>query len=106
VMTNLAMRQPHPKFSRVGVLDYDAVDDLTATRGWKALETLARGDVDCPTTLGRVSPEMAKRLVVRGYLNTWLTTLLLKQLDPWEQEWLWRLADRIDAMVPVQREPL
>jgi hypothetical protein len=61
-----------------GVLDRRVLEELLVQPSWAAIRTGAGGDdLAVPTTLDRVRPASAAQLVLRGYANTWLSSLLL-----------------------------
>lgn len=62
----------------VGVLDRRTLEEVLVQPWWGAIRAGAGGDdLAVPTTLGRVSGSDAAALVLRGYANTWLSSLLL-----------------------------
>jgi hypothetical protein len=67
--------EPQGEMVARGAIDYDSLDDLKEKFG----KSLDDADVDStPTTLGRVLPENALRLLLRGYFNTYVESNLLK----------------------------
>lgn len=75
-----------------GLLDHNWFDRITHTRAWSEAQELADGAVDVPTTLGPIPAEQAIRLVARGYLNTYLTSLII------EGEWGMNLTDPLQNL--------
>jgi hypothetical protein len=67
--------EPQGEMVTRGAIDYDSLDDLREKLG----KSLDDADVDStPTTLGRVLPEAALRLLLRGYFNTYVQSSFLK----------------------------
>ena len=70
--------RPRGSAEAVGVLDRRTLDELVARSWWPPLRASTGGDdLSVPTTLDRVRRERAAELVLRGYANTWLSSLLL-----------------------------
>jgi hypothetical protein len=63
----------------------------------------ARGEVDAPTTLGRIDAALARRLIARGYLNTFLVSLYLAPLGEDDLVQLASLTERLDRIVARDR---
>jgi hypothetical protein len=38
----------------------------------QAIKVEGHGEIDVPTTLGRIERDLARRIIARGYLNTYL----------------------------------
>lgn len=95
---------PEPE-GRYPVAGREGAKELLAdSRIWKDLvETEGNGSVDSPTTLGRIRIKIARRLIARGYLNTYRTSLLLAPLADGEIEQLAFLSDRLDKIVGQSR---
>ena len=71
--------QPTGSDVGVGVLDRRTLEELLVQPWWVAIRAGAGGDdLAVPTTLDRVRPASAAQLVLRGYANTWLSSLLLE----------------------------
>jgi hypothetical protein len=88
-----------------GLVSHDSIDDVETSAQWRDLCELADGPVDVPTTLGRIDAESALRLVARGYLNTYVLSLFIKDassnvelLAP-----LPGLRKRLEAIAPAAR---
>lgn len=65
-----------------GILDHDALDDVTSKRWWGDLVALENsyGEPRVPTTLGRFSLTTIRMLVLRGYMHTYLASIAIR---PW-----------------------
>jgi hypothetical protein len=96
--SELVRARPDPRFDAPGMIDYDVVEELTETVGWESVSPLAEGDVAIRTTLGQVDAAAARRLIARGYLNTWVTTLLFKVREAREHDVLNDLSKRLDTI--------
>ena len=71
--------QPTGSDAGVGVLDRRTLEELLVQPWWASIRAGAGGDdLAVPTTLDRVRPASAVQLVLRGYANTWLSSLLLE----------------------------
>ncbi|HEX3960401.1 MAG TPA: hypothetical protein VHZ03_27815 [Trebonia sp.] len=81
-LENKVMREPSkiPGFS--GILDHDALDDVTQTQWWVNLAALEKsyGEPRVPTTLGRFDATTIRMLVLRGYMHTYLASIAIR---PW-----------------------
>ena len=77
------MNEPWIVPSVPGVLDHDALDDVTETSWWASLLALdaSYGQPQVPTTLGRFNPDIIRMLVLRGYMHTFLASLAIHPLD-------------------------
>lgn len=73
---------------------------VTRRPAWDDNASAADGDVTFPTTLDRVPVNMARRLIARGYLNTWLTTALIQNPEDPDIELLDTLRRRVAAIAP------
>jgi hypothetical protein len=95
--------EPKPKGS-YPVVGLTNINDWTVLKGsqiWKDLiRTESTGCVDAPTTLGRVDRNLARRLLARGYLNTYLISLFIAPLPVGELDRLAGLTKRLDRIVP------
>jgi hypothetical protein len=84
-----------------GILDQDAIDDVTQMVWWGKLTELeaSYGEPQVPTTLGRLNPQTIRMLVLRGYMHTYLASLAIR---PWSADQLndssSRIADRITSL--------
>src|SRR5262249_20326745 len=66
-------------------------------------ETLGGSEINATsTTLGRLSPEIALRLLLRGYVNTFVESIFLEPLkDNGEAEPLRSIEQRFKQLIPV-----
>ncbi len=70
--------RPRGSDAAVGVLDRRTLEEIVVQPPWVALRAATTpGDLVVPTTLGRVPRADAVDLVLRGYANTWLSSLLI-----------------------------
>lgn len=87
-------------FSVCGLANVDDWNTLQRSPAWKQLvEKESTGQVDAPTTLSRIESGLVRRLIVSGYLNTYLVSLFLKPLADGELDRLATLSDRLDKIV-------
>ena len=87
----------YPVCGLANIYDWDA---LRLDSTWKQLvEEYGTGDVGAPTTLGRIDPDLARRLIGRSYLNTYLVSLFLAPLSSGELDSLPMLSSRIGKVV-------
>lgn len=94
--------QPEPKGSYpvVGLANFDDWEALRLSPDWaKANMSEAHGRVDAPTTLGRIESSLARRLIARAYLNTYLVSIFLKPLAEGELQQLARFSERLDHIM-------
>jgi hypothetical protein len=65
-------------------------------------EDLGGNEIDAtPTTLGRLSPEAALRVLVRGYVNTFVESMFLEPITSSdEDEPLRSIQQRFEKMIP------
>jgi hypothetical protein len=76
---------------------------LADSMDWKRLvERFGHGPVQASTTLGRIDVMLARRLIARGYLNTYLVSLFLAPLSPGDLDRLTGVEERIDKIVVAQ----
>lgn len=98
--------QPPGFFPVPGLVD---IQDWHALRGapqWKQLvEKEGKGNVDIPTHLDRIKASDARCLIARGYLNTYLISLLLSPLRDGEIEKLAELPARLDRITGITSRP-
>jgi len=84
----------------VGLANLDDWDRLKSSSLWRGLiEREGKGRIDVPTTLDRIDVDTARRLIARGYLNTYLTSLFLAPLSDDELDRLADLEQRLDRIV-------
>jgi hypothetical protein len=98
--------QPEPQGSYpiVGFANIDDWDALRRSPIWKHLvEKEGRGRVDAATTLDRIDVKLARRLIARGYLNTYLVSLFLAPLANGELDRLAHLENRLDQIVGIAK---
>jgi hypothetical protein len=70
---------------------------------WKqAVEDDGHGEIEVPTTLGRIERGLARRIIARGYLNTYLVTLYLAPLEQEDLGRLETLSDRLSRICEEQ----
>lgn len=89
---------PEPQGSRraAGLADFDEWNRLTESEAWQRATAHHRpGRLAVPTTLGRIDAELARRLVARGYLNTYLASMYLGSLHEEDLVYLERLPERL-----------
>ncbi len=99
----LGTPQPQGSFPVCGLANIEDCDALRMSTAWKQLvEAEGEGRVDMPTTLGRIESSLARRLIVRGYLNTYLVSLFLAPLEDGEINSLAELPNRLDRIVEAQ----
>jgi len=94
--------QPEPRgsFPVPGLANMEDWDALRSFPAWKRLvEEEASSSIDAPTTLDRIEPGLARRLIARGYLNAYLVSLFLAPLVDGELDRLAQLPDRLDKIV-------
>lgn len=90
----------YPVSGFANIVDWDALTHNSLT--WKQLiEKEGIGTVDAPTTLDRVERALARRLIARGYLNTYLISLFLAPLHDDDLVRLDTLSERLDKIVGV-----
>jgi hypothetical protein len=79
--------------------DQRALEDSAA---W--MQALREGDgrIDAPTTLDRIDINVARRLVARAYLNTYLLSLLLAPLSDQELDRLSEFEFRLDRIMGLR----
>jgi predicted acylesterase/phospholipase RssA len=93
-------REPEGSYPVCSLANIDDWDALQTAPAWKQLvEKEGTGRVDASTTLGRIESTLARRLIARGYLNTYLVSLFLKPLADGEIDQLARLSRRLDNIV-------
>ena len=83
--------------SLAGFIHPDLGLPITRRPRWEEGASVAAGDVGFPTTLDRVPAEMARRLIARGYLNTWLITAFWQVPQDSETELLDTLKRRVEG---------
>lgn len=91
--------EPTGSFPVCGLANIADWDALGRSPVWKDLvKSYGTGAVNAPTTLGRIQDTLAKKLIARGYLNTYLVSLFLAPLNPKDIDRLANLSDRLDRM--------
>ena len=92
--------EPQGSYPVCGLANSHDWDGLQVSPTWKQLvEKEGTGRVDAPTTLGRIKSGLARRLIARGYLSTYLVSLFLAPLADDELGRLAKLPDRLDRIV-------
>jgi hypothetical protein len=105
-------RNPEPEGSYPvpGFANIEHWDRLLFSQEWAQLVTLeGAGSVDAPTTLDRIESSLARSIVARAYINTFLVSLYLAPLGDDDIERLASLPERLDRFVPGSghaKEPL
>lgn len=93
--------EPAGSYPVAGFAEIQGWDAVLRSDAWRAaVEVDGGAEIAVPTTLGRIDAEVARRLVARGYLNTFLVSLYLAPLGPDDLTWLGRLGQRLSAIVP------
>lgn len=96
----LGAKEPEGSFPVCGLASFDDWEALRTSPDWKKLVTNdGAGPVGAPTTLGRFEAELARRLIARAYLNTYLVSIFLAPLIEGDLERLARLPARLDKIV-------
>jgi len=101
-LSSLLGLQPEPvgRFPVCGLADINNWDALLRSHAWKQLvENEGMDDIEAPTTLGRIESGLARHLIVRGYINTYLVSLFLAPLAEGELDRLAEVSDRLDKIV-------
>lgn len=89
--------RPFGKTATAGMVDYDSWDQLSQSVD----EALGGSEIDAtPTTLGRLPPEAALRLLVRGYVNTFVESMFLEPITDEETVRLRSIQQRCQRMIP------
>ena len=92
--------EPQGSYPVCGLADIVDWDALRQHPDWQHLLHLyGTGDVGAPTTLGRIDKALARRLIARSYLNTYLVSLFLSPLREGELDRLGDLPSRLDDLV-------
>jgi hypothetical protein len=92
-----AQPEPAGSFPVCGQANIDDWDAVVQTSTWKELmKNEGEGHLSAPTTLGRIEPKLARRLITRGYVNTFLISLFLAPLKADDLDQLAKLPDRLD----------
>jgi hypothetical protein len=91
--------QPEPGTSMTGFARFEDLKALTDSVVWQGLIAGGTGRVDAATTLDRVSVDLARRLITRAYLNTYIASLFLAPLSESELARLGDLESRLDRIV-------
>ena len=96
--------KPEGSYPVVGLANIDDWNALEGSPVWRDLvETDGTGRVDAPTTLDRIDRTLARQLIARGYLNTYLISLFLAPLSAGELDELADLKERLDRIVGIAR---
>jgi hypothetical protein len=94
--------EPEGKFPVPGFADIDDWNALKRSDAWKHLMAEYGGNhVTAPTTLGRINAKLAKAIIGRAYLNTYLISLFLAPLKENELANLDDFPARLDAIVAL-----
>jgi hypothetical protein len=95
----LGAPEPQGSPSAAGFADLDQWRYLTNSTAWqRALACHGPGPLSVPTTLDRIDPEMARRLIARCYLNTYLASMYLSPLNQDDLVYLGRLPERLASL--------
>jgi predicted acylesterase/phospholipase RssA len=87
----------------VGLANLDDWKTLRDSPAWRHLvERDGGGRVDAPTTLDCIDVNLARRLIARGYLNTYLVSLFLAPLSSGEHDRLANVESRLDQIVGIR----
>lgn len=96
----LGAKAPEGSFPVCGLASFDDWEALRTSPDWKRLvANEGSGPVGAATTLGRFEVELARRLIARAYLNTYLVSIFLAPLVEGDLERLARLPQRLDKIV-------
>ena len=96
----LGAKEPEGSFPVCGLASFDDWEALRTSPDWKRLVTNEGvGAVGAPTTLGRFEAELARRVIARAYLNTYLVSIFLAPLVEGDLERLAWLPGRLDKVV-------
>src|SRR5262249_55506809 len=100
-----AQPEPQGSYPVSGMANCGDWDTLLKSSAWKQLvEKEGQGSADAPTTLGRIESSLARRLIARGYLNTYLVSLFLAPLADGELDRLTKLPDRLDKIIGLKKD--
>lgn len=99
---DLFRRMPSGNWHEPGLISHDDIDALTHVASWQRVKDWSDGRVDAPTTLGRLDQDSARRLVARGYLNTYMMSWLIEPPEHADEEivQLAGLPNRIEGLLP------
>ena len=93
---------PEGSYPIVGLANFDDWAALRDSTAWKHLVAKdGGGRVDAATTLDRIDVNLARRLVARGYLNTYFASLFLAPLSDGEIDRLAGVDGRLDHIVGI-----
>jgi len=93
--------EPAGSYPVAGFAEIDGWDQVVRSEAWKAAVEFDGGaEITVPTTLDRIDAEVARRLIARGYLNTFLLSLYLAPLGRDDLTWLAQLEQRLLTIVP------
>jgi hypothetical protein len=91
--------EPAGSFPVCGLANIADWDALRLSPVWKDLvKSYGTGDLSAPTTLGRIEGTLGKKLIARGYLNTYLVSLFLAPLTRMDIDRLGNLSSRFDCI--------
>jgi hypothetical protein len=89
--------EPEGDSSTEGFVDHDSLDDVLLD----SKEEVGGTEADStPTVLGRLRPDQAFRLLLRGYVNTYVESTLLKPISYRDRLSLKSIQERLRRMVP------
>jgi len=79
------------------------MDDLKSAQAWHRAKDWNEGDLATSTTLGRLDRDIARKLVGRGYINTYLMSWLIETPSDVHRDveaCLGGLSERIEGLLP------
>jgi hypothetical protein len=98
----LGESEPTGAYPVCGLANLDDLDALEGSGVWKSFHDDDPHRVDAPTTLDRIEPGLARRLIARGYLNTYLVSLFLAPLADGDIDRLATLRSRLNKIVGLK----
>lgn len=97
--------EPQGSYPVCGLASVDDWNALQFSPIWKKLVQMDGVNlIEAPTTLGRIKKPLARSLIARGYLNTYLISLFLAPLTEGEIDRLDQLPERLDRIVGINSE--
>jgi hypothetical protein len=97
--------EPEGSYPLSGLANMEDWDALLRSSVWKQLVAKeGEGSATAPTTLGRIKSSLARRLIARAYLNTYLVSLFLAPLADGELDRLTKLPDRLDKIIGLKKD--